>query len=206
MWSSSSAQRWKKLVSRRRRRGPSGEFLRIECGSDDRDDRGPSRWGVDVDYHFVIAGYPESNEGVTVLDAGALPAVFGSCGFELISRGADVDGAWIAEEVEALRWSCGCIRSDTWASVVSVGRQEFCGGEKSQRWEMSRTPIVYETLIAESRTTMPEPGGSHGVHSRRRYTAPVTGGRGSPASAPYSCSGVASRSRSSEAEMGSPSA
>ena len=33
----------------------SGEFLRIECGSDDRDDRGSSRWGVDgdVDKHFV---------------------------------------------------------------------------------------------------------------------------------------------------------
>jgi len=87
----------------------SGEFLRIECGSDDRDDRGSSRWGVDgdVDNHFVIAGHSESNERVTVLDAGALPAVFGSCGFELISRGADVDGAWIAEEVEVLCWSCG---------------------------------------------------------------------------------------------------
>ena len=87
----------------------SGEFLGIECGSDDRDDRGSSRWGVDgdVDNHFVIAGYPEPNEGVTVLDAGALPAVFGSRSFEPISCGADVDGAWIAEEVEVLRWSCG---------------------------------------------------------------------------------------------------
>ena len=55
----------------------------------------------------MIAGYSEPNERVTVLDAGALPAVFGTRVFESISRGADVDGAWIAEEVEVLRWSCG---------------------------------------------------------------------------------------------------